>query len=245
MSFRNLFRRRGRPTAEDIASVALLDDPVRAVLFFHVSSSGAEVTRDDAAAAAGVTRRIAAFHLDRLVEDGLLEASFRRLSGKTGPGAGRPSKLYRRSTKRFSVSLPPRNYELMARVLASAVEGSKGASAVEILQPGARDFGVSLGAAAKDHAGPGASRERRLEALTRELEEEGFEPFLDGRDTVRLRNCPYHEMARENTDMVCSLNLALMQGIADGLVLDDLQPSLEPGEGRCCVAFHITPGSVD
>jgi predicted ArsR family transcriptional regulator len=245
MSFRNPFRRRNHSFTEDIASIAALDDPARAALFQHVTSAGGDVTRDEAAAAVGVTRRIAAFNLDRLVAEGLLEASFRRLSGKSGPGAGRPSKLYRRSGRRLDVSLPTQNYELLARLLASAVEGSEGPAAIASLEPGAHTFGTTLGAAARAQAGPGASRKRLVAALIDELAGQGFEPFVDGNRTLRLRNCPYHDMARENTDLVCSINLALMEGVADGLGLADLEPSLEPAEGTCCVAFHLRGAGRD
>ena len=246
MSFRNPFHRRDRLFTEDIGSISVLDDQARAGLFFHVTNSDGEVTRDEAAAAVGVTRRIAAFHLDKLVDEGLLEASFKRLSGRSGPGAGRPSKLYRRSGRRLNVSLPPQNYELMARLLASAIAESEGASAAQRLKPGARAFGTSMGTAARDHVGPSASRKRVLGALIDELAGHGFEPFADGDETLRLRNCPYHDMARENTELVCSLNLALMQGVADGLDLADLEPTLEPREGQCCVVFHArgVPGSI-
>lgn len=239
MSVRNPFRRWSRSLPDDIASIATLEDPARADLYFFVSNSGGDVTREAAAEGTGSTRRMAAFHLDKLVEEGLLETSFKRLSGRNGPGAGRPSKLYRRSGRRVSVSLPAQNYELMARLLASAVQGTEGASAVQRLGPGARAFGTSIGTSAREHGGPGASRELAMEALIHELSGQGFEPFFEGDDTIRLRNCPYHDMARENTDLVCSMNLALMQGVANGLGLKDLEPALEPQEGACCVAFHL------
>lgn len=245
MSFGNPFRRRNHSFTEDVASIAALDDPARADLFQHVTNAAGDVTRDEAAAALGVTRRIAAFHLDKLVEMGLLEASFRRLSGKSGPGAGRPNKLYRRSGRRLNVSLPTQNYELLARLLASAVEGSEGTAAAESLKPGAHAFGTTLGTAARAQAGLSASRRRLVGALIDELAGQGFEPFVDGNQTLRLRNCPYHDMAHENTNLVCSINLALMEGVADGLGLADLEPSLEPAEDTCCVAFHLRGAGRD
>src|ERR1051325_11135931 len=96
----------------EIAGVWVLAEPVRRALSPHRCGPGGEVTRDQAAAAVDTSRSMAGFHLDRLVEEGLLDASFRRLTGRSGPGAGRPSKLYRRSGRQLSVSLPPRSYEL-------------------------------------------------------------------------------------------------------------------------------------
>lgn len=193
----------------------------------------AEVSRDQVAANLKLTRRVAAAHLDRLAGEGWLEVSYRRLGGRTGPGAGRTSKLYRRSDKRVEVSVPARNYELMARLFASGIEHRPA------VERGARAYGTAIGAAARFGAGEKAGRRELLSGLLDELSERGFEPFLDG-DVVRLRNCPFHEMARENSDLVCATNLALMQGAVGGLGTEGIVPALEPKPGLCCVAFHIT-----
>jgi predicted ArsR family transcriptional regulator len=224
--------------AGQLASLATLDDPIRAAIFFLVARSAEPVARDQAARALGITRRIAAFHLDKLAEAGLLDVSFKRLTGRTGPGAGRSSKLYRRSSRRFNVAVPARNYELLARLLVSVIHETHGASAAVLLEPQARTFGVTEGTAARKEASPRPSRKELLAVLVEELTRLGFEPFGDGGGTIRLRNCPYHDMARENTDFVCSMNLALMQGVIEGLGVAGVSSALEPGEGRCCVAFH-------
>lgn len=227
--------------AAQVASVSTLNDPVRAAIFFHVARSGEHVTRDQAAKALGITRRTAAFHLDKLAEAGLVDVSYKRVTGRTGPGAGRSSKLYRRSDRRFDVSIPARNYELMARLLASAVQQTDGLSTAFSVEPHARAFGSSKGAAARKQVGPGSSRKRLLAVLVDELTRLGFEPLATGNGTIRLGNCPYHDMARENANFVCSVNLALMQGVVGGLGLVGVSPALEPKDGMCCVAFHTRP----
>jgi predicted ArsR family transcriptional regulator len=209
-----------------------------------VAGSDDYVTRDQAARTLGITRRTAAFHLDKLAEAGLVDVTFKRLTGRTGPGAGRSSKLYRRSGRRFTVSVPPRNYELMARLLASVAQQVEGASAVHLFEPQARAFGVSMGVAVREQMGPRPSQRRLLAVLINELTGLGFEPFADGKGTLRLRNCPYHEMAREDANFVCSMNLALMQGLIEGLDLGEVSPALEPMEGTCCVAFRSKPETV-
>jgi predicted ArsR family transcriptional regulator len=229
--------------ARDIASLSTLDDPIRAAIFFYVAASGEDVTRDGVAQALGITRRTAAFHLDKLAEAGLVDVTFRRLTRRTGPGAGRSSKLYRRSGRRLNVSIPARNYELMARLLASVVQRPEGASAVLPLEPRARAFGVSIGTAARKQVSHNPSRGRLREVLVDELTRHGFEPFADGDGALRLRNCPYHDMAHENAQLVCSINLALMQGVVDGLDLPEVSPALEPREGMCCVGFHLVNDS--
>lgn len=234
----------GDSLAAQIASVATLDDPVRAGIFFHVAGAGGYVTRDQAAKALGITRRAAAFHLDKLAEAGLVEVTFKRMTGRTGPGAGRSSKLYRRSSRRFNVAIPARNYELMARLLATFVKQAEGASTPRRIESAARAFGVSRGAAARKQVRRHASRNKLLGVLGNELTWLGFEPFADGNGTIRLRNCPYHDMAREDANFVCSMNLALMQGVIEGLNLVDLSPVRQPVDGMCCVAFRIKPEAM-
>lgn len=225
--------------ASQIHSISALDDPVRAAVFDHVDRSHAEVSRDQVAAALGVTRRMAAFHLDRLADGGWLQVTYRRLTGRTGPGAGRSSKLYRRSDRHVEVSIPARNYELMARLLASAVQQRGVAGALSELAPGAREFGASIGGAARERAGQNANETQVTTALLAELTGQGFEPVVDPTGDVRLRNCPYHDMARENTDLVCGVNLALMQGVTQGLDATHVAATLEPQDGMCCVAFRV------
>ncbi len=128
-----------------LAALSGLDDPVRARLYQFVSESTEPVGRDEAAAAIGIGRALAAYHLDKLVGLGLLTASYQRAAGRTGPGAGRPAKIYTRSGREFSVTVPPRDYELAAHLLASAVESDRGGLCREALRDAAREFGADLG----------------------------------------------------------------------------------------------------
>jgi predicted ArsR family transcriptional regulator len=235
MVFRAPSRRPNEALERDVAAVAALDDPVRAAIFSHVTRAGREVSRDQAARAVGVSRRVAAAHLDHLVNGGWLEVSFRRLSGRVGPGAGRTSKLYRRSSQRVDVSLPARNYELLARVMASAVQLDQ--AAVSRLAHSAGKFGSVMGASAARRVGGSRGRNPVMTALTHQLDELGFEPYLDEERVLRLRNCPFHDMARENSDVVCATNLAFMRGLAGGLG-SPVTASLELNPATCCVAFR-------
>src|SRR5690349_1086433 len=152
-----------------------------------------------------------AFHLDRLVAEGLLEVEFRRLSGRTGPGAGRPSKLYRRADREFAVSLPPRRYDLVGDILAAAVTRAGGGVPLDdALQGSARDEGLSVAEAVT-----GADRPGSLPVLAEVLRSQGFEPQV-GDGVVELANCPFDALAQKHTDLVCGLNQAFVQGVADG-----------------------------
>ena len=212
----------GVPSDRDLAAIGLLQDPVRRALYGHVVAAGGEVSRNQAAEAARVTRGLAAFHLDKLVEAGLLEATFRRLGDRRGPGAGRPAKLYRRAAGEVAASLPPRTYETAAHLLAETVE-----------QAGAD---LELQAAAR-RAGSEAGRRIAAEALAVEqvLEARGYEPYRDG-DALRLRNCPFANLSAEFPVLVCAMNLCLVEGLLDGLGQDPGRAVMEPAPDRCCVA---------
>ncbi|HXF95221.1 MAG TPA: hypothetical protein VNI61_03880, partial [Gemmatimonadales bacterium] len=129
-----------------IRAVAVLDEPLRRALYAYVTGRAGEVTRDSAARALGISRPLAAFHLDRLAAEGFLEVAYRRLSKRRGPGAGRPAKLYRPSGRQLEVTLPPRRYELAARVLLQAFARQADPAARALLRRAARRLGAEIGA---------------------------------------------------------------------------------------------------
>jgi predicted ArsR family transcriptional regulator len=205
-----------------LAAVAALDEPTRRRLYEYVVRRPEPVSRDDVAAALGVPRATVAFHLDRLVEEQLLAVGHERRTGRTGPGAGRPAKLYRRSDRQVSISLPERQYELAGLLLAAAVEEADeaGGSPREILTRRAREHGAELAAGGQD--------------IVSTLEENGFEPrAADGE--VSLANCPFHRLARAHTRLVCEMNLGLVEGMLAGVGEQGLRARLDPQPGSCCV----------
>ncbi|MGV9457115.1 helix-turn-helix transcriptional regulator [Streptomyces sp. NPDC003635] len=212
----------------DVSAVAALDEPTRRRLYEHVVRQSEPVGRDDAARALGLARQTAAFHLDRLAEQGLLETVYERRSGRSGPGAGRPAKLYRRSARQVSVTLPERRYELAGRLLAQAVEESDatGEPARTVLHRRAEELGEQLGA-------------QQAADVTDLLERQGFEPRRDGAAIV-LGNCPFHALARERTETVCGMNLHLLRGVLKALNGSDLEARLAPAPGQCCVRLEPT-----
>jgi predicted ArsR family transcriptional regulator len=228
-------------TEERIAAFSSLADPTRRRLYLYVVSRPEGAGRDEAAEAAGISRGLAAFHLDRLINDGLLIADYRRLTGRTGPGAGRPAKIYRRSERELSFSVPQRNHELLARLFAQAMSSTTSDTPLDALLVAANELGMSLGVEVRRAAGARAGRQRLLEAAAAVLEENGFEPRAEGNDCLVLGNCPFSPLAREYMDLVCRANLALMQGLASGLRIKGVEAVLELKPGRCCVAFQRVP----
>jgi predicted ArsR family transcriptional regulator len=215
-----------------ITAVALLDDPIRRSLYLYVVRQPEPVSRDQAAKATGATRDNAAFHLDKLVDGGLLEAIYRRLGGRTGPGAGRPSKLYQRGTREVQVTLPARRYELAAELLAQGLAERGSTRVPGGVTAAARRAGETLGATTRK------GRARGLPAVTALLEDQGYEPVQSPRGIVRMRNCPFHEVAERHPELVCGMNLAFMEGVLDGADASGVSATLDPQPGRCCVTLR-------
>lgn len=214
----------------DLTALGLLDEPVRRRLYEWVVSRADPVGREEAAKAVGVTRALATFHLDRLTEAGLLESGYRRLTGRSGPGAGRPARVYWRARRNFAVSIPERRYERVAHLFALALERLGGGSPPPALREVASELGQELGRA-------GEKRGAATRRLMRSLEEAGYEPYPDGNGDIRLRNCPFDALAQRHRPLVCSANLALSEGLVAGVQATDYRPTLDPQPGLCCVAF--------
>jgi predicted ArsR family transcriptional regulator len=248
---------RAEPANRDpVAAIALLDEPKRRALYELVTSRREPTGRDEAAAALGIGRELAAFHLDRLAEAGLLEVEYRRLTGRTGPGAGRPAKLYRRAEAEVAVSLPARDYERAAETFAEALDQLPASAVRHAVDDVARGHGLAAGRDARAKAGRGHSQARLRESLVEALGEAGYEASTTGETpstaaatraagtfageapAIRLQNCPYHALSASHRDLTCGMNLAWAEGVLDGLGDAGLKAELAPEPGYCCVVFR-------
>src|SRR5581483_6662453 len=200
-----------------ISAVAALNEPVRRDVYRYVVGQSDAVGREEAAQAVGVSRELAAFHLDKLAELQVLVVEFRRLSGRRGPGAGRPAKLYRPSDRQVDITFPERRYELAAHLLAQGMQD--GPDPAEGLARAARRFGEGLGARARCHLGRRPSGDRLLDQAATVLAAYGFEPARDEHE-IRLRNCPFDALAADHRNLICGMNLALVEGLVAGLRTD-------------------------
>jgi predicted ArsR family transcriptional regulator len=226
-----------------VTSIGSLAEPTRLALYRYVVAAGTPVGREQAAEAVDLPLHTVKFHLDRLVEEGLLEVDYRRLTGRTGPGAGRPSKLYRRASRQVTVSLPERRYDLVGEVLAAAVDQSmrEGTPIAEAVQQVAHATGSRV-ATDRGATPRRTGRAAKKASLVQVLSDHGYEPRLVD-DDVCLTNCPFDRLAIEHTDLVCGMNLALLDGVIDGLHLEPMRARLEPQPGFCCVKVATVPGS--
>ncbi|MGO1200438.1 MAG: helix-turn-helix transcriptional regulator [Dermabacteraceae bacterium] len=209
---------------DGLQGLSALADPVRRRLYDAIAAQDEPLTRDDAARAVGMARNLAAYHLDRLVEAGLLTTTYARPPGVGGPGAGRPAKRYHRVREERTVSVPPRDYELLADLLATAIDADGSGALRDALVRAAEAEGRSAG----------AGDEELMEVLAAR----GYEPSVDAAGDIVLRNCPFHRLSRTHTELVCSLNQTLLGSALESRGEDPARAELCPHEGRCCVVVR-------
>ena len=220
--------------------MASLDQPLRRRLYALLADSDEWTTRDEAASALDVPRSVAAFHLDKLADAGVVEVTFQRTTGRVGPGAGRPSKMYRLAAGEISASMPDRHYDLAGRLLADAVADStaRGEPVDRCLQHVARAAGREMGRRARtdadiDEAAPGPP------VVLATLGRCGYEPTVLDQGEIALSNCPFHRLAEEHRSLVCGMNLDFLTGLVDGLDPEpNLRAQLAPEPGYCCVRLR-------
>ena len=210
---------------DDLDGIGMLTDEVRRRLYEFVRAQAEPVTRDEAAQATAISRTLAAYHLDRLAEAGFVEVDYARTNGRTGPGAGRPAKRYAPGSRVVAVSLPPRNYSLLAQLLASAADSADASGAFRAaLAEAAEHEGHALGAESTD--------------VTAALATAGYEPMTADDGDIVLRNCPFHSVVQQHPELVCTLNESFVRGTLEGAGEDPGRAELSPCTGRCCVLVH-------
>lgn len=226
----------GRGLATDIESVGVLADSTRRELYLFVCGQPHPVSREQAAEATGVAVHTAKFHLDKLESGGLLESSYARTGGRAGPGAGRSSKLYRRSPREIEISLPERKYALAGQLMATAI--SESAKTGEAVADALRRVAAAAGSTLAESVAGDRDTGDAL-ALAREvLRRQGYEPRMeDGR--IVMSNCPFHELARTHTGLVCGMNHDLLSGFAETLAPGEYDVVLDPAPNRCCVTIGL------
>ena len=224
---------------QQLTSLAGLGDPIRRALYRYVADRGVPVSRDEAAQAAGISRPLAAYHLDKLVDDGLLEPRYHRRGRRRGPGAGRPAKHYVRADRPLELSLPARDYAALAELLAGAFEADRSGAAKAALNRAAAALGAELGTEAAGRTAPDGDPDQVLAAVRQVLAARGYEPYQDPDGTIRLRNCPFDRIAARHRELVCGANHAMLQALTHQVDGDPptVRAVLDPQPGRCCVTL--------
>lgn len=216
-----------------ITAVATLHDDLRRSMYAFVRRVRRPVTREEAAATVGISRKLAGFHLDKLVDVGLLSARYAAVERKVG----RAPKVYELTDADVRVTIPQRQPELLAEILLDAVLTASAAEpAREVALRAAADRGREIGTAARARTRPGRlGVERALTLVVQVLERHGFEPVREGSRRVRLRTCPFQPLVGKAPELVCGMNRAVLAGVLDGMDATTVQAVLDPRAGECCV----------
>jgi predicted ArsR family transcriptional regulator len=209
----------------------------RAHVFDLLRAAGSPAGVQEIADRAGLHPNTARFHLDALVDAGLAARAPKK---RTTPG--RPSMAYR--AVEGGGPAGRRRYRLLAEMLTSLIAGvmpKPGEAAAEA----GREWGRYLTKQPPPYQRLGAGE--AVERLTATLEEIGFAPEAVADRTryqLRLRRCPFREVAENHQDVVCQLHLGLMQGalaqMRAPVTADRLEPFAEPS---LCIAYLATPQS--
>lgn len=205
-----------------------LGEPTRRRIYEVVRVARRPLSRAEVAEAVGVSTRLAAFHLDRLVDGGLLVAHFARPPGRRGgPGAGRTAKWYTPTAEGLEVAVPPRRNDIAARILLRAMTATAGRGD-PALQAAARQTGTEIAR--------GCDGDDDLDDLLTDL---GYEPTTAPDGGADLVNCPFHELVDQERQTVCSMNFAMLDAAATQ-ARSARTAALEPRDGLCCV--RLLPG---
>jgi predicted ArsR family transcriptional regulator len=229
------------PTSAAIRAVAALEDGLRQAMYGFIRTARGPVTREQAAEAVGISRKLAAFHLDKLVTAGLLRSDYAPASGRRK--VGRAPKMYSPAEADVRISLPERHHEVLAAILIDGVLGSaSGETASQAVMRAAHDRGRSLATAEREQLRPGRlGAERALTLSTELLKRHGYQPDRVSSTRICLRNCPFHPASRQATELVCGLNQAYLSGFLDGLGAQTVEAVLHPRPGECCVELRASP----
>jgi predicted ArsR family transcriptional regulator len=224
----------------DAEALQVLGDELRRKLYVFVRAQGRPVGRDEAAGAMGISRKLAAFHLDKLEDRRLLTHTYARPPGRGGRGAGRSSKYYEPSNLQIDVTIPERRYDLLGSVFLRALRSLRqGEAGDDAARRAASERGLEIGRTERERRGlPRPGPERAMAVTADVLEEFGYEPYRDDTGCLRLRSCPFHEFAQQERDLVCGMNERMIEGIVRGLGNDTLDVVLEQVPGECCVRLE-------
>lgn len=229
-----------RDVSKTIAPVAALEDELPRRIYRLIRRRRRPLSREEVAAEVGISRRLAAFHLEKLLERGLLKAHYARPPGRSGPGAGRSAKMYQPSDLEIQVSIPGRHYDLAGRLLVNALRSqSPGEAPGDAARRVAREKGHELGDELRRERGlrpPGP--ERTLAVAEEVLEDFGFEPYRDEPGVIALKNCPFHTLAKEAPELMCNMNQSFIDGFLRGLGNETVQAVLACRPGDCCVTLR-------
>lgn len=205
---------------------AALGDPTRRAIYIAVRESAEPVTSASIAEIFGIHPNVARHHLDKLAKDGYLKVSFRRPSGRSGPGAGRPAKCYEPTGKVIDVHFPTKRYDVLVELLVRIIQRVAPEQLTAIAEEVGRDYGRELAA---EIGAPGdRGYAEAIRAVAKALTGLGFAAKGDAsHQRLVLSNCPFGEAATGYPEVVCSLDRGIVAGLFESLGTE-CEPVLHP-----------------
>jgi predicted ArsR family transcriptional regulator len=215
----------------------------------YVRGSPDPVSADDAAAALGVHRSVARSRLERLLRAGLLVTTFVRRSGRAGPGAGRPAKLYSPAPEAQTLEFPPRRLPtLVARLLDELpAEGRQ-----EALRSAGEEYGRDLARASRLRSS--ADVRKGLERVCAAVRSLGFHATLERMDgdtaVIATPTCPLRPLVTERPEAAL-IDRGMWAGLVERGVRGARAESVEcethsclDGGESCAVVLHLRGGAI-
>lgn len=218
-------------------ALATLGDAQRRRIYGFVRAAAGPVTREDTAAAMGISRSLAAFHLDKLLDAGLLSSHTAQSGDSRRPG--RRPKAYQPSDLEVQVNIPTRRHQLLAEILAETVAGAPTARRI---RPAAlrvaRERGQALGRSVRTSIRGAVGKERGMALAQEALAASGYQPVRTSEGSLRLRNCPFQPIAGQARELVCGLNHSYLSGLVDAIGAPRIEAALAPQTSGCCVELR-------
>lgn len=220
-----------------------LGEETRFDIFRRIASSPEPLSVKELVSQLGMHHSAIRIHLNKLQEAGLIHAKKRHMPGVVG----RPQLAFLPSAQALSITLPPRNYELLARLAMDLALAREDAESPE-------DFGVHWGRGYMRESGRFADGpaplDEALDALMVELRQLGASSNVSRVDDgyqILETNCVFAELATDHAPLVCSLHQGVMRGMLTEMSADQFdwrQTSAICEGGDSCVT-HVTPRTSD
>ncbi|PRZ44335.1 putative ArsR family transcriptional regulator [Antricoccus suffuscus] len=229
-------------SVDPVRAVSALDDPSRRKIYQYARDARRPISREQAAEAVGISRKLAIFHLDKLVEVGLLVTHYD--AGNRVRKVGRTPKVYEPAAIDIAVTIPERQYGALAEILVQALVTERpGETARDAASRAAHERGRLFGESARsDLRGGKLGPERALTLAESALRGRGFEPYRESPACVRLANCPFHPLAERETEAVCGINYEFLRGFLSGAGASRVEAVQAPRPGECCVQLQAASG---
>jgi predicted ArsR family transcriptional regulator len=220
------------------AVTSAFGDPTRRDIYLAIRETPAGVTATEVADRFDLHPNVARHHLEKLSAGGYVTVDVDRVDGVRA--AGRPSKRYRIAEQDAVLMFPPRRDDLLATLLARALDVLPPDQAEAMAEEVGFDYGKTLAARMAPSEGH-RSVKAALATVAEALTAHGFSSHAESSGsslTIVSEHCPFGAAAQQYPHVVCAVDRGLIRGLMSGLY-GDTQPIFEasrPDGDDHCVA---------